>query len=112
MQKITTDINLAINSLKIGKLVAIPTETVYGLAGDALNEKAVEQIFILKKGLKNNPLILHISSYDKLQEIVKNILFKAKKLAKKKFWPGPLTLVLEKKNKISNTVWLENQLLL
>jgi len=49
MQKITTDINLAINSLKIGKLVAIPTETVYGLAGDALNEKAVEQIFILKK---------------------------------------------------------------
>ena len=58
MQKITTDINLAINSLKIGKLVAIPTETVYGLAGDALNEKAVEQIFILKKRPKNNPLIL------------------------------------------------------
>ena len=72
MQKITTDINLAINSLKIGKLVAIPTETVYGLAGDALNEKAVEQIFILKKRPKNNPLILHISSYEKLQEIVKN----------------------------------------
>ena len=47
MQKITTDINLAINSLKIGKLVAIPTETVYGLAGDALIDKAVEQIFIL-----------------------------------------------------------------
>ena len=75
MQKITTDINLAINSLKIGKLVAIPTETVYGLAGDALNEKAVEQIFILKKRPKNNPLILHISSYEKLQEIVKNIIW-------------------------------------
>ena len=103
MQKITTDINLAINSLKIGKLVAIPTETVYGLAGDALNEKAIEQIFILKKRPKHNPLILHISSYEKLQEIVKKIPFKAKKLAKK-FWPGPLTLVLEKKNKISNTV--------
>ena len=102
-QKITTDINLAINSLKIGKLVAIPTETVYGLAGNALNENALKQIFILKKRPLHNPLILHISSYEKLQEITKNIPFKAKKLAKK-FWPGPLTLVLNKKNKISKTV--------
>ena len=70
-QKITTEINLAIDSLKIGKLVAIPTETVYGLAGNAYNEKALKQIFILKKRPLYNPLILHISSYEKLQEITK-----------------------------------------
>ena len=103
MKSIQSNIKKAKKYLDKNHCVAVPTETVYGLAGDALNEKAVEEIFILKKRPLHNPLILHISSYEKLREITKNIPFKAKKLAKK-FWPGPLTLVLEKKNKVSNTV--------
>ncbi len=75
--------------------MAIPTETVYGLAGNAFNSEAITKIFELKKRPFFNPLIVHIKSAEYLDKVAKNIPKNAQKLAKA-FWPGPLTLVLEK----------------
>ena len=100
---ITTDLNLVCKSLNDGKIVAIPTETVYGLAGNALKKSSIEKIYALKKRPPYNPLIVHISSFKFLPEIAREIPNKAKKLASK-FWPGPLTLVLKKNDTISNQI--------
>ncbi|CAM1366978.1 L-threonylcarbamoyladenylate synthase [Tenacibaculum xiamenense] len=100
---ITKKIELAIQSLNNENLVAIPTETVYGLAGNAFNEKAVKKIFTLKKRPFHNPLIIHIKSYEYLDKVAKDIPKIAKELAKS-FWPGPLTLVLKKKDIIPDIV--------
>lgn len=78
-----------------GGIVAIPTETVYGLAGNAFNEKAVEKIFKLKGRPLCNPLIVHIGKLSDLTNIVADIPKKASALITA-FWPGPLTLVLKK----------------
>jgi len=75
--------------------VAFPTETVYGLGGDALNENAVARIYEAKGRPTNHPLIVHISSIDKLDNWAKDIPKYAIKLARN-FWPGPMTLVLPK----------------
>ena len=80
-----------------GGLVAIPTETVYGLGGNALNSKTIEKIFSLKNRPNNDPLICHTYSIDQVEKYVKNIPKTAYKLAEK-FWPGPLTLIFEKEN--------------
>ena len=90
-------IRIAAELLSEGKVVAIPTETVYGLAANALDEKAVKQIFEIKQRPLYNPLIVHLKSIQDLPSIVKSIPPKAMKLATQ-FWPGPLTLVLPKKN--------------
>ena len=100
---ITTDLNLAIKSLKEDKLVAIPTETVYGLAGNAFKNSVIEKIFKLKKRPHYNPLIVHIGSPSALNQIVKEVPIKAQKLADA-FWPGPLTLVLKKQDQIPDRV--------
>lgn len=92
---ITHDIELAIQTLDADNLIAIPTETVYGLAANAYSENAVEKIFALKKRPHYNPLIIHIDSIDSLSRVAKNIPEKALILARA-FWPGPLTLLLEK----------------
>ena len=89
--------------LKQGKVVAIPTETVYGLAANAFDENAVRQIFEIKQRPHFNPLIVHIKSIDDLKKVATNIPPKAIKLAKY-FWPGALTLVLPKKEIIPNIV--------
>jgi L-threonylcarbamoyladenylate synthase len=89
--------------IRIGGLVAFPTETVYGLGANALNAKAVKKIFRAKERPSKNPLIVHITHFDDIQKIAKNIPTFAKKLAEK-FWPGPLTLVLEKKKNIPGAV--------
>jgi L-threonylcarbamoyladenylate synthase len=81
--------------LKDGGLVAFPTETVYGLGANALNENAVENIFKAKGRPNDNPLIVHISDYIALDKIVQNISENAS-LVMNKFWPGPITLVLDK----------------
>lgn len=81
--------------LKKGGVVAIPTETVYGLAADALNKKAVKNIFRAKGRPSDNPLIIHTYSLEAAKALVKRIPDKAKKLADK-FWPGPLTMIMEK----------------
>ena len=97
------EISIATKLLQEGKVVAIPTETVYGLAANAFDDKAVAQIFEIKKRPLFNPLIVHIKSIDYLKVIATNIPPLAYQLAAH-FWPGPLTLVLEKKSNISNLV--------
>ena len=89
--------------LKSGNAVAIPTETVYGLAANAFEENAVRQIFEIKQRPLYNPLIVHIKSIDYLETITSSIPPKALLLAKH-FWPGALTLVLPKKDIIPNIV--------
>lgn len=100
---LTTDIYKAKEVLLKNELVAIPTETVYGLAGNAYSESALKKIFKLKNRPFYNPLILHISSVNYLKEVAVNIPKIALKLAEE-FWPGPLTLVLQKKNHISDLI--------
>ena len=87
------------NILKNGGLVAIPTETVYGLAANAFDEEACSNIFKAKGRPGDNPLIVHISSLDMLKDIVSEFPEKAKLLAEK-FWPGPLTMIMKKSEKI------------
>ena len=96
MIKISKDIFEAKQILEKGDLVAIPTETVYGLAGNIYSETAIKKIFDTKKRPLFNPLIVHIHSIQLLDEIAMDIPEKAIKLAET-FWPGSLTLVLKKK---------------
>lgn len=81
--------------IKAGGLVAFPTETVYGLGGDALNPASSRKIYAAKGRPSDNPLIVHIADMEALSAIVKEVPETAKKLAAA-FWPGPLTMILEK----------------
>jgi L-threonylcarbamoyladenylate synthase len=103
MIQISTDLLQAKQILENDELVAIPTETVYGLAGNIYSEKAIKKIFETKKRPLFNPLIVHIDSKNKLEEIALEIPEKAKKLADA-FWPGSLTLVLKKKAHIPDSI--------
>jgi L-threonylcarbamoyladenylate synthase len=100
---ITTDLSLAKSALHAGEIIAIPTETVYGLAGNAFSEQSVKKIFDLKKRPFYNPVIVHIKSPEVLTKVAAEIPPAAAKLAEA-FWPGPLTLVLKKQPHISNLV--------
>ena len=86
-----------------GGLVAVPTETVYGLAADALNGKAVAKIFRAKGRPMDNPLIVHISEIAQISGLVSDFPEKAQKLADA-FWPGPLTIILPKSDRIPDEV--------
>lgn len=88
-------IQKATKLLQEGKLVAFPTETVYGLGADGLNEKASEKIYAAKGRPSDNPLILHIARVEQLEQLVKTIPEKAKILMDQ-YWPGPLTMIFEK----------------
>ena len=101
MIKIGKNIDFAKDKLDKGGLVAIPTETVYGLGGNALNLESVDKIFNLKNRPSNDPLICHTNSISKIEKYVNEIPDVAYKLAEK-FWPGPLTLIFEKKEIIPN----------
>jgi L-threonylcarbamoyladenylate synthase len=90
-----SEIKMAAKSLKDGNLVAFPTETVYGLGADAVNEKAVSRIYSVKGRPIDHPLIVHISSAEQLGKWAIDIPDYATKLANK-FWPGPMTLILKK----------------
>ena len=103
MIRITTDLFEAKKILEKEELVAIPTETVYGLAGNIYSEKAIKKIFQTKERPLFNPLIVHIASTDKLKEIVSEIPKKAQQLADA-FWPGSLTLVLKKNAHIPDSI--------
>jgi len=103
MSIISKDIQKAITLLTNEELVAIPTETVYGLAGNIFSEKAIKSIFETKKRPFFNPLIVHISSIDKLETIVSEVPEKAKILANT-FWPGSMTLVLKKNATIPDII--------
>lgn len=83
------------NIIKNGGLVAFPTETVYGLGGDALNPESARKIYAAKGRPSDNPLIVHIADMEALDAIVKRIPETARQLARA-FWPGPLTMIMEK----------------
>lgn len=89
--------------LRGGGLAAIPTETVYGLAANALNDDAVKSIFAAKGRPADNPLIVHISDFSQWPALVREIPDSAKRLAEA-YWPGPMTIVLPKSGRISETV--------
>lgn len=93
-------IALAAELLKKGEIVAIPTETVYGIAGDAANPEAIKKIFKAKGRPQDNPLIVHISNMKMLDGVVKSVNEDAQKLADA-FWPGPLTIIMPKGDKVS-----------
>lgn len=88
-------IQQAVDLLKKGQLIAIPTETVYGLAADAHNETAVAKIFATKQRPSTNPLIIHLYNSAAMEAFATHIPAKAYSLAEH-FWPGPLTLILER----------------
>ena len=100
---ISKDIQKAVALLEANKLVAIPTETVYGLAGNIFSEKAIKLIFETKKRPFFNPLIVHIPSIVSLEQHVSYIPEKARLLAKA-FWPGSMTLVLKKQASIPDII--------
>jgi L-threonylcarbamoyladenylate synthase len=103
MAEIGKDIAKATALLRAGKLVAIPTETVYGLAANALDPTAVASIFQAKKRPFFDPLIVHISSMEEVNRYASYFPEKAKELANH-FWPGPLTLILPKQDNIPDLV--------
>ena len=103
MTIISSDISRAANLLEQDELVAIPTETVYGLAANIYSEIAIRKIFSTKGRPMFNPLIVHIASVDEWSNIVTHIPTKASLLADA-FWPGPLTIVLPKKDSIPDLV--------
>ncbi len=100
---LSKDLNKAKEALLKNELIAIPTETVYGLAGNAFSETAIKKIFELKKRPLFNPLIVHLKSVEYLHDIACDIPDIALKLANE-FWPGPLTLVLKKQEHISDLI--------
>jgi L-threonylcarbamoyladenylate synthase len=89
--------------LRTGEVVALPTETVYGLAANALDEKAVAKIFQIKGRPAHNPIIVHVASNEMAHDCVKDFPADAAKLSKS-FWPGPLTLVLPRAKNIPAAV--------
>jgi len=100
---IGTDVSVAADLLTHGKLVAIPTETVYGLAANAFSSSSVLQIFKAKNRPSFDPLIVHISDLSWVDKLTLQFPEKAKRLADK-FWPGPLTLILPKSKLVPDVV--------
>jgi L-threonylcarbamoyladenylate synthase len=104
ISKCTADtISNAAQALIDGHLVAFPTETVYGLGADATNEKAVSRIYSVKGRPNDHPLIVHISSINKLEQWATDIPAYAIKLARE-FWPGPMTLILPRTHSVKNFI--------
>lgn len=97
------ELSKAKDLLRRGELVAIPTETVYGLAGNALDVASVTRIFEVKDRPRFDPLIVHVAEPDSIYQFAENVSEQAKKLALH-FWPGPLTLLLQKKDIIPDLV--------
>ncbi|MCX8151163.1 MAG: L-threonylcarbamoyladenylate synthase [Candidatus Bathyarchaeota archaeon] len=88
-------ISQAANLIKAGRLVAFPTETVYGLGADALNPKAILELFSAKNRPLDNPPIVHVENFEEVPRLTQEVPSAAKKLMDK-FWPGPLTLVFKR----------------
>ena len=98
-----SELEYAGNIIKSGGLVLFPTETVYGLGANGLNENAVKKIYVAKGRSSDNPLILHISNMDMLSRIATNISDLEYKLMNA-FWPGPFTIILNRKKVVPNIV--------
>src|SRR5271154_814013 len=93
----------AVELLRAGEVVALPTETVYGLAANAFDENAVAKIFQIKGRPANNPIIVHVAGIEMAKSCAKNFPMIAEKLSKS-FWPGPLTIVLSRSKEIPEIV--------
>lgn len=100
---ISNDINLAVQHLNKNGIIGFPTETVYGLAGNAFNTAAIHKIFDVKKRPTFNPLIVHIKGIEDLDKVATEIPSIAYELANV-FWPGPLTFILKKQPHIPDLV--------
>jgi L-threonylcarbamoyladenylate synthase len=100
---ISTDIDLAAGFLRAESVIGMPTETVYGLAGNAFSPKAVASIFAIKQRPAFNPLILHVPGIDALDDVVTDVPVMAAELMQV-FWPGPLTLLLPKQAAVPDTI--------
>lgn len=98
-----SDIDQACERLRAGGLVAIPTETVYGLAADACNLDAVARVYQLKQRPVSNPLIVHLADWSDVHHWVRSLPAPAERLMKA-FWPGPLTLVLQAAEHVSPVI--------
>ena len=106
--KITVDDGIekysdAAELLKANQVVGMPTETVYGLAGNAYSDEAVIRIFEAKGRPQDNPLIVHISEFSEIYDLVSQVPENAKRLAEA-FWPGPLTMILPKSDRVPLSV--------
>ncbi len=97
------DLSEAAEFLKEGKLVAVPTETVYGLAGNGLNENAVKDIYEVKGRPEVKPLSLMVSGPEEMEKYCEDVPESAKKLAER-FWPGPVTIILKSKDIVPEIV--------
>ena len=93
------DLSDAAECLKNGGTVVFPTETVYGLGGDAFNDSAIDKIYKAKGRPSDNPLIVHIADKDRLTYLVSEVSDDAKKLIDR-FWPGPLTIIFPKADRV------------
>ncbi len=96
-------LKIASDMIKNGKIVAFPTETVYGLGADAFNPSAVEKIFRIKKRPTGNPLIVHISKIEHVNELVEDLDIRRMKVLER-LWPGPITFVLKKRSNLPDIV--------
>ena len=85
--------------IRLGGLVAFPTETVYGLGGDALNPESSRKIYAAKGRPSDNPLIVHIADKEDLYQVAAEVSDTARKLIDA-FWPGPLTMIFKKKSMV------------
>ena len=98
-----SEIDECVKALRAGSVIGIPTETVYGLAAIATNSSAINLVFTTKERPTSHPLILHIADVSMLDDWATNISSEARALCKK-FWPGPLTLILHKSDKVLTEV--------
>src|SRR5215813_13137746 len=103
MEKTNCPIKEAARLIRAGRLVAFPTETVYGLGANALDAAAVERIFEAKGRPRSSPLIVHVASVEMARELAAEWLAAAARLTDK-YWPGPLTLVVPKRAVVPDIV--------
>lgn len=97
------DIDKICNELEKGNLVITPTDTIYGIMGDATNEETIKKIYKVKQRSYSKPLILLMDSYEMMKEYTQNISKQEDELIKE-FMPGLVTIILEKNNKVSNLI--------
>ena len=92
-----------IKTLKDGKLVIMPTDTIYGIIGDATNEDVINKVYEVKERPHDKPLLILVSNFSMLYELVTEIPKETEKIIKK-FWPGPLTILFKKSSKVSDAL--------
>lgn len=99
-----------IKTLKDGKLVIMPTDTIYGIIGDATNEDVINKVYEVKERPHDKPLLILVSNLSMLHELVTEIPKEKEKIIKK-FWPGPLTILFKKSYKVSDTLTANSSLI-